>query len=208
MTSIHYFLFFFFFFNVWASITIKWNCFSVFQILRKWYEHIQLQTVFMQKGIESEATMHWIILIESNKHKITWCPPRHSFNITVSYNSNLFEARKLATVSDSFGAYGLPLVLISTHCFFIMQHEAMTSAAIEVIGAVCKRLTWSKYLYYLKHFIHVLQTGIVEQKLSVRWGRVVWLIFIRFLQIRVTLVHCFHVQFAADYSGSLSLWPW
>lgn len=49
-----------------------------------------------------------------------------------------------------------------------MQHESMTTAAVEVIGAVCKRLTWSKYLYYLKHFIHVLQTGIVEQKLAVR----------------------------------------
>ncbi|MGL6083606.1 MAG: hypothetical protein ACRC4N_14560 [Gammaproteobacteria bacterium] len=55
-----------------------------------------------------------------------------------------------------------------THLFFNLQHEAMTSAAVEVIGAVCTRLTWSKYLYYLKHFIHVLQTGIVEQKLAVR----------------------------------------
>lgn len=56
----------------------------------------------------------------------------------------------------------------SNTLFFITQHEAMTSAAVDVIGAVCKRLTWSKYLYYLKHFIHVLQTGIVEQKLAVR----------------------------------------
>lgn len=56
----------------------------------------------------------------------------------------------------------------SNTLFFNMQYEAMTSAAVDVIGAVCKRLTWSKYLYYLKHFIHVLQTGIVEQKLAVR----------------------------------------
>lgn len=51
-----------------------------------------------------------------------------------------------------------------------LQHENMISASVEVVGAVCRRLTWSKYLYYLKHFVHVLQTSQTEQKLAVRWG--------------------------------------
>lgn len=50
----------------------------------------------------------------------------------------------------------------------MVQHENMTSASVEVVGAVCRRLTWSKYLYYLKHFIHILQTAQAEQKLAVR----------------------------------------
>lgn len=55
-------------------------------------------------------------------------------------------------------------------CVFlsVLQNEGMTAASVEVIGAVCRRLTWSKYLYYLKHFVHVLQTGQAEQKLAVR----------------------------------------
>jgi len=44
----------------------------------------------------------------------------------------------------------------------------MTSASVEVVGAVCRRLTWSKYLYHLKHCIHILQTAQAEQKLAVR----------------------------------------
>lgn len=51
-----------------------------------------------------------------------------------------------------------------------MQHENMISASVEVVGAVCRKLTWSKYLYYLKHFIHILQTAQAEQKLAVRSG--------------------------------------
>lgn len=49
----------------------------------------------------------------------------------------------------------------------MQKHEGMITASVEVVGAVCRRLTWSKYLYYLKHFIHVLQTSQVEQKLAV-----------------------------------------
>ncbi|XP_044199894.1 small subunit processome component 20 homolog [Thunnus albacares] len=49
----------------------------------------------------------------------------------------------------------------------MLKHENMTSASVEVVGAVCRRLTWSKYLYYLKHFVHILQTGQTEQKLAV-----------------------------------------
>ncbi|XP_061570968.1 small subunit processome component 20 homolog [Cololabis saira] len=49
----------------------------------------------------------------------------------------------------------------------MLKHENMVSASVEVVGAVCRRLTWSKYLYYLKHFIHVLQTSQADQKLGV-----------------------------------------
>lgn len=52
----------------------------------------------------------------------------------------------------------------------MLQHENIISASVEMVGAVCRRLTWSKYLYYLKHFIHILQTGLIEQKLAVRCG--------------------------------------
>ncbi|XP_059182433.1 small subunit processome component 20 homolog [Centropristis striata] len=49
----------------------------------------------------------------------------------------------------------------------MLKHENMISASVEMVGAVCRRLTWSKYLYYLKHFIHILQTSQAEQKLAV-----------------------------------------
>lgn len=51
-----------------------------------------------------------------------------------------------------------------------LQHENVILASVEMVGAVCRRLTWSKYLYYLKHFVHILQTSQAEQKLAVRWG--------------------------------------
>ncbi|XP_053097705.1 small subunit processome component 20 homolog [Pangasianodon hypophthalmus] len=69
--------------------------------------------------------------------------------------------------SRSMQNFIMPYAMIALFDEKLLKHEAMTSAAVEVIGAVCKRLTWSKYLYYLKHFIHVLQTGMVEQKLAV-----------------------------------------
>uniref|UniRef100_A0AAX7VDC5 UTP20 small subunit processome component n=1 Tax=Astatotilapia calliptera TaxID=8154 RepID=A0AAX7VDC5_ASTCA len=49
----------------------------------------------------------------------------------------------------------------------MLKHENMISASVEVVGAVCRRLTWSKYLYYLKQFVHILQTAQAEQKLAV-----------------------------------------
>ncbi|KAG7320342.1 hypothetical protein KOW79_016195 [Hemibagrus wyckioides] len=69
--------------------------------------------------------------------------------------------------SRSMQNFIMPYAMIALFDEKLLKYEAMTSAAIDVIGAVCKRLTWSKYLYYLKYFIHVLQTGIVEQKLAV-----------------------------------------
>ncbi|XP_072235229.1 small subunit processome component 20 homolog [Leuresthes tenuis] len=49
----------------------------------------------------------------------------------------------------------------------MLKHENMTSASVEVVGAACRRLTWSKYLFHLKRCIHILQTGQAEQKLAV-----------------------------------------
>lgn len=53
----------------------------------------------------------------------------------------------------------------------MLQHENITIAATEVIGAVCRHLSWPAYVYYLKHFIHVLQSGQVNQKLGVRYSQ-------------------------------------
>ncbi|XP_072529293.1 small subunit processome component 20 homolog [Salminus brasiliensis] len=69
--------------------------------------------------------------------------------------------------SRSMQNYIMPYAMIALFDSKLLKHEAMVSAAVEVVGAVCKRLTWSKYLYYLKYFIHVLQMGLVEQKLAV-----------------------------------------
>ncbi|XP_036433359.1 small subunit processome component 20 homolog [Colossoma macropomum] len=73
----------------------------------------------------------------------------------------------VAITSQSLQNYIMPYAVIALFDEKLLKHEAMTSAAVEVVGAVCKRLTWSKYLYYLKHFIHVLHVGLAEQKLAV-----------------------------------------
>ncbi|XP_051544163.1 small subunit processome component 20 homolog [Myxocyprinus asiaticus] len=69
--------------------------------------------------------------------------------------------------SRSMQNYIMPYAMIALFDEKLLKYEAMTAAAVELIGAVCKRLTWSKYLFYLKHFVHVLQTGLAEQKLAV-----------------------------------------
>ncbi|XP_074554208.1 small subunit processome component 20 homolog [Halichoeres trimaculatus] len=63
--------------------------------------------------------------------------------------------------------YIMPYALTTVMDEKMLKHESMISASVEIVGAVCRRLTWSKYLYYLKHFIHILQTGQAEQKLTV-----------------------------------------
>uniref|UniRef100_UPI0037E7A1C0 small subunit processome component 20 homolog isoform X2 n=1 Tax=Semicossyphus pulcher TaxID=241346 RepID=UPI0037E7A1C0 len=63
--------------------------------------------------------------------------------------------------------YIMPYALTALLDEKMLKHESMISASVEVVGAVCRRLTWSKYLYYLKHFIHILQTAQAEQKLAV-----------------------------------------
>ncbi|XP_026548510.1 small subunit processome component 20 homolog [Notechis scutatus] len=49
----------------------------------------------------------------------------------------------------------------------MLKYENMITASVEMVGAVCRHLSWSAYLYHLKHFIHVLQTGQINQKLGV-----------------------------------------
>uniref|UniRef100_A0A4W5MI71 UTP20 small subunit processome component n=1 Tax=Hucho hucho TaxID=62062 RepID=A0A4W5MI71_9TELE len=69
--------------------------------------------------------------------------------------------------SRSLQNYIMPYAMTALFDEKMLKNEGMTSASVEVIGAVCRRLTWSKYLYYLKHFVHILQTGQAEQKLAV-----------------------------------------
>ncbi|XP_034018840.1 small subunit processome component 20 homolog isoform X2 [Thalassophryne amazonica] len=63
--------------------------------------------------------------------------------------------------------YIMPFAMTALLDEKMLKHESMISASVEVVGAVCRRLTWSKYLYYLRHFIHILQTAQAEQKLAV-----------------------------------------
>ncbi|KAJ8261989.1 hypothetical protein GJAV_G00160840 [Gymnothorax javanicus] len=69
--------------------------------------------------------------------------------------------------SKSLQNYIMPYAMTALFSEKMQKHENMTSAAIEVIGSVCRCLTWSRYLYYLKYFVHVLQTGQADQKLAV-----------------------------------------
>ncbi|KAA0720706.1 Small subunit processome component 20 -like protein [Triplophysa tibetana] len=63
--------------------------------------------------------------------------------------------------------YIMPYAMIALFDEKLLKYEPMTTAAVELIGAVCKRLSWSQYLYYVKHFVHILQMGLTEQKLAV-----------------------------------------
>ncbi|XP_061617524.1 LOW QUALITY PROTEIN: small subunit processome component 20 homolog [Phyllopteryx taeniolatus] len=63
--------------------------------------------------------------------------------------------------------YIMPYALTALMDEKMLMHENMTTASVEIVGAVCRRLTWSKYLFYVKHFVHILQTSQAEQKLAV-----------------------------------------
>ncbi|KAI7792184.1 putative small subunit processome component 20-like protein [Triplophysa rosa] len=63
--------------------------------------------------------------------------------------------------------YIMPYAMIALFDEKLLKYEPMTTAAVELIGAVCKRLSWSQYLYYVKQFVHILQMGLTEQKLAV-----------------------------------------
>ncbi|XP_014635798.1 PREDICTED: small subunit processome component 20 homolog isoform X1 [Ceratotherium simum simum] len=69
--------------------------------------------------------------------------------------------------SKSLQNYIMPYAMTPIFDEKMLKHENITIAATEVIGAICKHLSWSAYIYYLKHFIHVLQTGQINQKLGV-----------------------------------------
>ncbi|XP_072311103.1 small subunit processome component 20 homolog [Eucyclogobius newberryi] len=77
--------------------------------------------------------------------------------------------------------YIMPYAMTALMDEKMLKHENMISASVEVVGAVCRKLTWSKYLYYLKHFVHVLQTAQAEQKLAV--------------SLLVTVLEAFHFDY-------------
>ncbi|XP_070710114.1 small subunit processome component 20 homolog [Pempheris klunzingeri] len=74
---------------------------------------------------------------------------------------------QLVLTPRSLQNYIMPYAMTALLDEKMLKHENMITASVEVVGAVCRRLTWSKYLYYLKHFIHILQTAQAEQKLAV-----------------------------------------
>lgn len=74
---------------------------------------------------------------------------------------------KIVMSSRSMQNYIMPYAMIALVDEKLLKYEPMKTAAVEVVGAVCRRLTWSKYLFYVKHFVHLLQSGIAEQKLAV-----------------------------------------
>ncbi|XP_059881443.1 small subunit processome component 20 homolog isoform X1 [Delphinus delphis] len=74
---------------------------------------------------------------------------------------------KIVLSSKSLQNYIMPYAMAPIFDEKMIKHENITIAATEVIGAICKHLSWSAYIYYLKHFIHVLQAGQINQKLGV-----------------------------------------
>lgn len=74
---------------------------------------------------------------------------------------------KVVLSSKSLQNYIMPYAMTPIFDEKMLKHENITIAATEIIGAICKHLSWSAYMYYLKHFIHVLQTGQINQKLGV-----------------------------------------
>ncbi|CAM4466104.1 unnamed protein product [Lepidochelys olivacea] len=74
---------------------------------------------------------------------------------------------KIVLSSKSLQNYIMPYATTTIFDEKMLKHENMVTASVEVVGAVCRRLSWSAYMYHLKHFIHVLQTGQMNQKLAV-----------------------------------------
>ncbi|KAM6301905.1 small subunit processome component 20 homolog isoform 2-T2 [Podargus strigoides] len=74
---------------------------------------------------------------------------------------------KLILSSKSLQNYIMPYATTAVFSEKMLKHENMVTASVEVVGAVCRHLSWSAYLYHLKHFIHVLQTGQISPKLGV-----------------------------------------
>lgn len=74
---------------------------------------------------------------------------------------------KVMLSSKSLQNYIMPYAMTPIFDEKMLKHENITIAATELIGAVCRHLSWPAYIYYLKHFIHVLQTGQTNQKLGV-----------------------------------------
>ncbi|XP_060050218.1 small subunit processome component 20 homolog isoform X2 [Erinaceus europaeus] len=74
---------------------------------------------------------------------------------------------KIMLSYKSLQNYIMPYAMTPIFDEKMLKHENITIAATEIIGAVCRHLSWPAYIYHLKHFIHVLQTGQINQKLGV-----------------------------------------
>uniref|UniRef100_A0A8D2L0A2 UTP20 small subunit processome component n=1 Tax=Varanus komodoensis TaxID=61221 RepID=A0A8D2L0A2_VARKO len=88
---------------------------------------------------------------------------------------------KVELSSRSLQNYIMPYATTTIFDEKMLKHENMITASVEMVGAVCKHLSWSAYLYHLKHFIHVLQTGQIDQKLGV--------------SLLVTVLEAFHFDY-------------
>uniref|UniRef100_A0A6I8STV5 UTP20 small subunit processome component n=1 Tax=Xenopus tropicalis TaxID=8364 RepID=A0A6I8STV5_XENTR len=69
--------------------------------------------------------------------------------------------------SKSLQNYIMPYATTTLFDEKMQKYENMINASVEMVGAVCKHLSWSAYMYHMKYFIHVLQTGQISQKLGV-----------------------------------------
>ncbi|XP_028601568.2 small subunit processome component 20 homolog isoform X2 [Podarcis muralis] len=74
---------------------------------------------------------------------------------------------KITLCSKSLQNYIMPYATTTIFDEKMLKYENMITASVEMVGAVCRHLSWSAYLYHLKHFIHILQTGQINQKLGV-----------------------------------------
>ncbi|XP_077195287.1 small subunit processome component 20 homolog isoform X2 [Paroedura picta] len=90
---------------------------------------------------------------------------------------------KIILSSKSLQNYIMPYATTTIFDEKMLKHENMVTASVEMVGAVCRHLSWSAYLYHLKHFIHVLQTGQINQKLGV--------------SVLVTVLEAFHFDHEA-----------
>ncbi|XP_044533441.1 small subunit processome component 20 homolog [Gracilinanus agilis] len=78
----------------------------------------------------------------------------------------LMEGR-IVLSSKSLQNYIMPYATTPIFDEKMLKHENITTASMELIGAICRHLSWAGYMYYLKYFIHVLYTGQINQKLGV-----------------------------------------
>ncbi|CAH2277583.1 small subunit processome component 20 homolog [Pelobates cultripes] len=74
---------------------------------------------------------------------------------------------KVVLSSQSLQSFIMPYAISTLFDEKMLKHEHMVNASVEMVGSVCKHLSWSAYMYQLKHFIHVLQTGQINQKMGV-----------------------------------------
>ncbi|XP_048404834.1 small subunit processome component 20 homolog [Stegostoma tigrinum] len=77
------------------------------------------------------------------------------------------DEKKITLSSKSLVNYILPFATSTLFNQSMLKYENMTTASVELVGAACKHLAWSPYIYYLKRYIHVLQTGQINLKLAV-----------------------------------------